>query len=228
MAAIDHTCIVFRNGEYIPEHLTYRYDENDRYINLLPFKHNRDGMIHTVEDPFGSMVNVWLDTKWYHDEYDAIYQRAGWKYLSSVRKTPYGIWSWLKYKLHIMERIGYRKEVGVCIRGDTEVYIFHDDLKQCYVSFYSDNQETYVVIGGYGHWENVYCHFMGRGYGDEVESYVAQEAYLWACDKVLVNISESICDGSWEEEEAFVNIMRKRFGYKEPYKIVCRSDDEDV
>lgn len=225
MAAIDHTCIVFRNGEYIPEHLTWKYDENDRYVNLLPFECSRDGMIISVGDPFGSMYNVYLDTKWFKDEYDAIYQRAGWRNWSTVRKTPYGIWAWLKYKLHFTDRIGYRKSVGVCIRGDTEVYIFHDDLKQCYVSFYSNNEETYVVIGGYGHWENVYCHFMGRGYGDEFEKKMAVEAYHWACRDVLEDIAECICDGSWEEEEAFVNIMRKRFKCEDPCLYACEREE---
>jgi hypothetical protein len=80
------------------------------------------------------------------------------------------------------------------------------------------------VIGGYGHWKNVYCHFMARGYGDEFEEKMAAEAYKWACEKVLVDISESICGGSWELEEDFVNNMRERFGYEDPYRIVCREE----
>ena len=224
MAAIDHTCIVFKNGKYIPEQDTYTYDESENFHWLIPFKYNRDGKILEVADPFGAMIDIYDNTKWYRDEYDAFYQRAGWRNFGSVRKTPYGIWNWLKYHLHFTERVGYRKEVGVYNQGGTEVVIHHDEFNQCYVSFYSDRKDTYIVIGGYGHYNNVYCHFMGRGYGDEFEGKMAAEAFRWACDKILVEISESIFNGSWEAEEDFVNRMRERFGYEEPYKIVCRED----
>lgn len=227
MAAIDHTCIVFKNGKYVPEHLTYEYDENDMYVNKLPFEYNRDGKIQRVTDPFGALVDIWLSTKWYRDEYDAIYERDGWRDWSAVRKTPRGIWAWLKYKLHFMAKIGYRKEVGVDKIGDTEVYIWHDELNQNYVSFYLNNEDTYIVIGGYGHWKNVYCHFMGRGYGNRFEDEMADEAFRWACNKIIIDISESICGGSWEAEEDFVNRMRERFGYEEPYKIVDRSEENE-
>ena len=123
-----------------------------------------------------------------------------------------------------MHKIGYRKEVGTWIEGGAEVYIYHDDLNQSYVSFYNDGTNTYVVIGGYGHWMNVYTHFYARGYGDEFEEKMTAEAFRWACDKILVDISESICDGDWEVEEDFVNRMRAAFGYEDPYRIVNRED----
>lgn len=217
MAAIDHTVIVFKNGKWMKE--PYSFDENDEYINHCPFKYGRGGNIHTVNGK-----KIWNEIEWYRDEYDAVYERDGFRNFYRVRKTPYGIWSWLKYKLRVMYKIGYRKEVGVWCKGDTEVYIYHDELKQSYVSFYSDDTDTYIVIGGYGHHGNVYVHFMSRGYGDVFEEKMTSEAFRWACDDILVDISESICDGSWELEEDFVNEMRERFGYEDPYKIVYREE----
>jgi hypothetical protein len=218
MAAIDHTDIVFKNGEWMKE--PYSFGENDEYINHCPFEYGRDGNIHTVGE-----TKIYDDIRWYRDEYDAVYERDGWRNWGTVRKTPHGIWAWFKYHLGFMHKIGYRQEVGVWANGDgVEVYIYHDELNQSYVSFYSDGTDTYVVIGGYGHWKNVYCHFMARGYGDEFEEKMAAEAYKWACEKVLVDISESICGGSWELEEDFVNNMRERFGYEDPYRIVCREE----
>lgn len=226
MAAIDHTVIVFKNGEYMKH--PYTFDEEDNYINLCPFKYGRDGNITEVCEKFGVSAHWWRkihdDIKWYRDEYDAVYERDGWRDWCTVRKTPHGIWSWLKYRLRFMYKIGYRKEVGVWRKDGVEVYIYHDQLKQANVSFYSDGTDTYIVIGGYGHHENVYCHFMGRGYGDEFEEKMAAEAFRWACNTILVDISESICE-SWEAEEDFVNDMWQRFGYDEEwYKIVDREE----
>ena len=223
MAGIDHTVIVFKNGKWMKE--PYTFDEEDNYVNLCPFEYGRDGNIHTVNGE-----KFWDQIRWYRDEYDAIYERDGWRNWSTVRKTPYGIWAWLKYRLHFMHKIGYRKEVGVWTDADAdhryEVYIYHDEPNQSYVSFYNSgvDGDTYIVLGGYGHWKNVYTHFMARGYGDEFEEKMAAEAYRWACDKIMVDISESICDGSWEREEDFVNDMRKRFRYEDPYRIVCREE----
>lgn len=222
MAGMDHTTIVFKNGMWMEEPFTF--DENSNYVNLCPFEYHRDGDIHSIIDSDGIMTSLWLSTKWYRDEYDAIYERDGWRNWSTIRKTPHGIWAWLKYKLHFMYKIGYRKEIGVWSDGDRELYIYHDELNQCYVSFYDDGNDTYIVIGGYGHWNNVYTHFMNRGYGDEFEKKMTEEAFRWACEKILVDISESICDGSWEKEEDFVNRMRERFGYDDPYRIVDKED----
>lgn len=220
MAAIDHTTIVFKNGKLLnDDDLGYHNYEKDEYVYLLPFRYGRDGNIHTLNDRA-----IWDDIKWYRDEYDAVYERDGWRNWDTVRKTPHGIWWWLKYKLHFMHKIGYRKEVGVWREDDKEVYIYHDELNQSYVSFYNDGTNTHIVIGGYGHWHNVYCHFYARGYGDEFEQKMTEEAFRWACGDILVEISESICGGSWEEEEDFVNRMRTRFGYEDPYRIVNRED----
>lgn len=216
MAGIDHTAIVFKNGKWMEEDdLGYYNYEKDEFVDLLPFRYGRDGNIHTLNDKA-----IWDDIKWHRDEYDAIYERDGWRNWHTIRKTPYGIWSWLKYKLHFMHKIGYRKEVGVRVDDTTEVYIYHDELNQSYVSFYDDGINTYIVIGGYGHYKNVYAHFYARGYGDEFEEKMTAEAFRWACNEILVDISESICDGSWEAEEDFVNRMRERFGYENPYRIV--------
>ena len=220
MASIDHTCIVFKNGKYLPDHLTWKWDENENFVSLLPFEHNRDGKIIMVRDPFGKLVDIQESTGWYRDEYDAIYTRAGYRQLfGGVRFTLGNVWSWLKYHLHIMEKDGYRKEVGTIRIGGTEVYIYHNDLKESYVSFYRDASDTYVVIGGYGHYQNVYCHFMARGYGMAFEEKMASEAYQWACEDVLSIIGDSVYE-NWQDSEAFTDRMRKIFGYKDPFKRV--------
>ena len=48
MAGADHTCIIFKNGNYIPECACYGYDENDEYVSYLPFEYGRDGDIRYI------------------------------------------------------------------------------------------------------------------------------------------------------------------------------------
>ena len=83
----------------------------------------------------------------------------------------------------------YKREVGVYTHDNIEVYIYHDAPNQSYISFYTDGKASWVVIGGYGHHNNVYTHFMSRGYGDEFEEKMAQEAFWWACDDILAELT---------------------------------------
>lgn len=211
MAYIDHTTIVFKNGEWMKE--PYTFDENDKYVNICPFEYGRDGNIHTVNG-----IDIRDGITWYRDEYDAVYERDGIE--RTYRLNMHVIVERIKWMLHFKRFVCYRKEVGIWCKDDTEIHIYHDELNQSYVSFYDNGTDTYIVIGGYGHWGNVYAHFMSRGYGDEFEEKMAQEAFQWACNNIVVDISESICGGSWELEEDFVNRMRERFGYEDPYRIV--------
>lgn len=230
MAAIDHTCIIFKNGEWLDK--IYDWDEEkEEVVELvkLPFYHNRDGCITKVKlSPLGEFIDIWNEIKWYRDEYDAVYQRAGVQENGVYRLNFYGIMQRLKWIFHVMERVCYRKEVGVYksewnegLRSETsgkgcvEVHIYSDPLNESYVSFYKNGTDTYVVIGGYGHWKNVYAHFMHRGYGDEFEKEMSVEAYHWACDEILKEISESICMGDrifdWEETDKVLEELRAPF-----------------
>lgn len=221
MARVDHTCIVFKNGKLMERTGYYNY-EKEQWVSILPFSHNRDGCITKVKlSPLGEFIDIWNEIKWYRDEYDAIYERAGVRENGIYRLSWYGIMARLKWIFHKMERVCYRKEVGVWKRGNAEVHIYHDPTKQSYVSFYKDSSDTYVVIGGYGHWENVYAHFMHRGYGDEFEKEMSVEAYHWACDKILKEISESICMGErifdWEESDKVLEELRAPFAVFDHY-----------
>lgn len=212
MAAIDHTVIVFKNGEYLKEPDTYD-EESGLLINNCPFDYGRDGDIDKVEIAYECFYDITDKIEWYRREEDALYKRAGISDISLYRLGFWTIKEAIKWRLHIMRRIGYRKEVGVCTLGDIKVYIYHDFLNSLYASFYWNSEDTYVVLGGYGHYKNPYTHFMARGYGDEFEEKMASEAYQWLCSDILEEIGDSIfcfCD----LRDEWVIEMQKVFKYK--------------
>lgn len=212
MAAIDHTVIVYENGEYIKN--PFAFNEDGTCLNLCPFDYSRDGEITTIYKEDGSKIEVlFSDIKWYHDEYDAIYERAG---IYGAPLFPITWWKLLKtlqWKLHIMKRSCYAQEVGVWKSGDVEIYFYRNIPGSTYVSFYKDSKDTYVLLGGYGHHKNPYTHFMHRGYGDEFESKMAAEAYQWLCRDVLRAVADNIFDTLDEANTWFVK-TREDFNYK--------------
>lgn len=200
MAAIDHTCIVWKNAVYIP----------DRITNPLPFEYGRDGGIWRVQNSSETMIDIFADIKWYRDEYDAVYQRKGLNRLW-CKPTIRACIARLNWLFRRMERKYYENEVGVWRRGDTAVYIYHDAPKQSYASFYKNDTDTYVILGGYGHHENVYCHFMNRGYGDEFERKIVSEAYQWLCRDILGEICDAVTE-TWDEGDELLRELRGWFG----------------
>lgn len=208
MAAIDHTVIVFKNGEYMKEPRTF--NDDGKYINNCPFDYGRDGNIAYILASGCKRIYIYDDIKWHCNEYDAMYERDGIYKIRRFRLSFWTIWEAIKWKLHIMRRVGYKEEVGEWGCGDVEVCIYHSDSQDIYASFYKDSENTYVVLGGYGHYRNPYTHFMSRGYGDEFEEKMAAEAYQWLRRDILREISESLYD-DYDEGEEWLSEMRKRF-----------------
>ena len=212
MATIDHTVIVYKNGEYVRD--PFLFNGDGVHLNLCPFDYTRDGEITAIYEKDGTKIEVLRsDIKWHHDEYDAIYERAG---IHGARLFPITWWKLLKilqWKLHIMRRSCYVRDVGVWRSGDVEIYFYRNIPGSTYVSFYKDSTDTYVLLGGYGHLKNPYTHFMRRGYGDEFESKMAAEAYQWLCRDVLRAVADNIFD-TWDEASTWLVKTREDFNYK--------------
>lgn len=211
MASIDHTVIIYKNGEYMEKPDIFNVDRGT-FRNLCPFEYTRDGEITDIFSSDGKLVSIVNDIKWYRDEYDAIYERDGICSTSGHRFCWHAMVQAIKWKLHLMKFIYYKHEVGVWKSGDVEIYIYKNDPKSTYVSFYKDSNDTYVVLGGYGHRENPYTHFMNRGYGHAFEKEMATEAYEWLCRDILRVVADSIFD-NLEENDDWVREMHKALRY---------------
>lgn len=223
MAGIDHTRLVFKNGKLLTEdEIGYYDEENDTWVNLLPFRYGRDGDIYEIGDS-----DLCGHITWYKDEFDAIYQRCGLdKYGARLYKISRKLSFWyikqrLKWIFHVMEKVSYRKIVGVYRDGNTKLYIYHNPIDQSHASFYYDGTDAYVILGGYGHWKNVYTHFMHRGYGEEFEEKMASEAYHWLWNEVLEEIAESLDLAGdirdFEEQECVREELRKPYAKYDTY-----------
>ena len=215
MAAIDHTVIVYKNGEYMKDPDEFD-EEKGLYINKCPFDYSRDGEITHVVSPEGKLESIVEETKWYRDEDCALYERDGISDISRFRLSWWTIMQAIKWKLHLMRRVCYKTEVGMWKSGDVEVYIYLNNAKMTCVSFYKDATDTYVVLGGYGHYENPYTHFMGRGYGDEFEEKMAAEAYQWLCSDILSFVSANIFD-NWQKNDEWIYEMKQALRYEEKW-----------
>lgn len=66
---------------------------------------------------------------------------------------------------------------------DVFVWVLHKPTYN--VSLYMDGSDVYVLLGGYGHYDNPYTHFMDRGFGEEFELEILAECYSWLCENVL-------------------------------------------
>lgn len=80
----------------------------------------------------------------------------------------------------------HRETLRFYQKDDLEIFLY-----QCHeynVTFYIHGDESYVLLGGYGHYLNPYTHFFHRGYGEEFERKMAKECYKWLCSDVLTDL----------------------------------------
>lgn len=107
------------------------------------------------------------------------------------------------------EQVGYLKDVN------KEIVILNS--LDCNAIFYADTKDTYILIGGYGHYRNPYTHFYGRGYGEEFERRMAKECFEWLCDQVLPFIIGEI-DLLKNNRDAY-DVFVKKLGYVNYYDM---------
>ena len=76
-----------------------------------------------------------------------------------------------------------REYVSYYCKDDVEIIAYEEGSYN--VIFYAAGTESYVMLGGYGHFNNPYTHFYRRGYGEEFERRMAKECYEWLFEHVL-------------------------------------------
>lgn len=106
------------------------------------------------------------------------------------------------------------------IRNDWYELIVYESINfnVIYYLDYEEN-ENYVILGGYGHYVNPYTHFYGRGLPEEVERMLMSECYEWLMEDIIKDCVEALAAESFWYGDEFVRDYQKDFGYKTWYNM---------
>lgn len=211
MASIDHTCIYFHNGMLMKEishcdwlerdtawatsdgeiHITNEIVDTVNNIELLPFDTTRDGLFTddatvNIKDMNRIFPDVWFNgNKRKEARVLKAWDKNSWK---TEEKYP---------KLDFENRVYWYKDLNkLIITQHTEDY--------CLTFYFKlDTRDSWVVLGGYGHYANPFTHFYHRGYGEEFEKKMAHEAYIWVCERLLPDLLDYCISETLEEDEEY-------------------------
>lgn len=204
MAGIDHTCIHFKNNKLLRDHChcdfveyTERWTGTDgkdheslsckpiNEVELLPYDTTRDGLFIRTNGNLPYQFSVSDEDT---DAYD-VDQFLVMPYFKSKgeERKAYAL-----YKKHPWEaREKWPEQFNQVVyhyKDENYVMFSIDDRDGSYcATFFFDlkTKDSYVTMGGYGHYSNPYMHFYHRGYGEEFERKMALECYRWLCDRVF-------------------------------------------
>ena len=91
--------------------------------------------------------------------------------------------------------------------------------------FYVNGNDSYVMIGGYGHYANPYSHFFGRGYGETFERKMAKECYEYLMETILPEALRhlSLFKGA-EQENGYLGLWEK-FRFKDFWSMTSEEQE---
>jgi hypothetical protein len=199
MASIDHTCLVYLNGKNIEENYPL-------FVDGYLVYYTRDG---EVSDVFNGTEKSFYDAR----KVDG-YKNVEFKHIfvfDAYHYEDYSVVIRNKLIREFLEKILPKKKVE-----DTYIKYFSNECLEIYcyvnktfnVSFIFGKENSYVILGGYGHYQNPYTHFMHRGYGKDFEQKMVKECYRWLCDSIFKDEivrtitnwddEENICKGYWD------------------------------
>lgn len=197
MAGIDHTIIAFHNGMLMENTAFYKFNTNpelDEVKEFLPFTTNRDGFIRMEDENFDLVLpNYGVYQKPLHLPKNKRYwikvflwNLENKKFKKQFEKNPLNPPE--NYKIRY-----YYKTIGSEDEQEyKQIFVYTNEDEEYNITFYFDykTNDSYVVLGGYGHHRNPYLHFYERGYGREFERKMATECYAWICDEIFKEILE--------------------------------------
>lgn len=203
MAGIDHTIIFFHNGKEVINPPTKFIIKN----HIITY--GRDGDVNDVyfnnKHHYSNEFKHYKSSDCYH--YEEKYWRTKCRILNKILNS-------LKFKKLVEERFTlYFKD------NDIEIFILISE--EYNISYIFSDEESYVILGGYGHRCNCYTHFYGRGYGEKFERKMCKECYRWLCEEEFSSMYENYL-GKYVEDEN-LKIYWKKLFFK-PYWDMTESE----
>lgn len=115
----------------------------------------------------------------------------------------------------IVDKLGkylHRETLRFYQKDDLEIFLYQSHDYNA--TFYFHGDESYVLLGGYGHYLNPYTHFFHRGYGEEFERKMAKECYEWLCDDVLTDLLAYTDSADQDAVRARYREIRRKLRFK--------------
>lgn len=226
MAAIDHTIIGFKNGKLLQNLSFVKFEEKQRVLecgepyttfevvaekDFIPFDYNRDGLI-TFE---GGYTEKYMNIYPEHGYYDKTLKPRNSKHFKYMRECLRQKKQYEKSQKDYLTDIpeNYKTRYGYLKDADKEVIVVITPNYN--VTFYFTQDDSYVLLGGYGHQANPYTHFYERGYGKQFELKMCRECYNWLCEEVLEEAIREIrgLEESRHEDNSDYNRLLKRLNH---------------
>lgn len=185
MAGIDHTCLYWIYGE------PSDWEDVQAVLDKYGLTWSRDGYVYvkSKENIADSTTSYDPNSLVYRERYSLFKKLWSYdppKFLSGIYfgtlRTLDKCLLWLSPAYKDYDRV-YRSYKF----KDAEVLIQTEHQGDLNISFVTVPGHAVVILGGYGHFINPYTHFMDRGYGDEFECKMQEEAYRW-CMEQLVDV----------------------------------------
>lgn len=119
-----------------------------------------------------------------------------------------------------------------CLPHNQAGYFYEDDIQliswqteNFNAIFYVNGGESYVMLGGYGHYCNPYTHFYHRGFGESFEREIAEECYRWLLEKVLPEALEWLpAFKGAEQENGYLGLWEK-FRFKNFWRMTSEEQE---
>lgn len=111
--------------------------------------------------------------------------------------------------IYVEDEIHYSDKLYYHLR-DPFAELFCLETDEYNVIFYIGD-ENYVMLGGYGHFDNPYTHFYDRGLSEKIECILMGECYEWLMGDVLDDIVGTFFD--YYEHKDILKSYYKIFNY---------------
>lgn len=125
---------------------------------------------------------------------------------------------------HFMELLP-REYIGYFHEDNIRIFTYQSENYN--TIFYLKDDESYTMLGGYGHYDNVYTHFFERGYGEKLERKMAKECYKWLFREVFPYCWSIIFKDRAYEDEADLFHLQEKFHYKDFWDMTREEREED-
>lgn len=198
MAGIDHTCLYWIDGE------PSNYDDVREVLKKYGLYWTRDGYVYSEdkENVVGIISSHDPDSLVYRQRY--IFFEKLWR-LDPPKFIRGAYYAALRFLNDILTHLfpaykDYDRVYKDCKFKQAEAFIQTEHQGDLNISFVTVRYHGVVILGGYGHFVNPYTHFMDRGYGDEFELKMHEEAYDWCLDQLRAMLFHLFYK-NWETDE---------------------------